>query len=99
MPEHYKPQLGERVTYASHVGDGILSPAIVLRTRDTTKPEVAERYGVIGAEDEQGYQFDVDLGGDDNTVDLLVHGLMRDYRLFSVPFDAERGARTWSWRP
>ena len=93
-----KPTIGRIVHYESRNGDGVLSPAIVLRTRDTTVPEVAERWGPMPDSTLSGVtrplEFVPELS-DDFTVDLLVHGLGGDYREYAVP--EGEGPRTWRW--
>lgn len=99
------PTLGRIVLYESKNGDGIKSPAIVLRTRATTDPNLIERWGgdkgaLSGASKPEGLVAELP---DDYTVDLLVHGLGGDYREYCVGmFNPEAGgntdsARTWSW--
>lgn len=93
-----KPSIGRIVHYESKVGDGIVSPAIILRTRDTTNLDVIERWGPSpdGAVSGKGRPADlVPELPDDSTIDLLVHGLGGDYREYAVP--QGQGPRTWSW--
>lgn len=87
------PSLGETVLYNSHAGDGIQSPAIVLRTSSTTvdSPLSAMNYATFVSET-TGVPIEWDLP--DGHVDLLVHGLVRDYREYNVPFGTS--ARTWT---
>lgn len=106
-----KPTIGRIVIYKSKIDNGpgndVLSPAIILRTRDTTVHAVIGRWGpeprtVVSASDptvthETTARPDnviADLP-DDTTVDLLVHGLGRDYREYAVPMGDGRGQ--WSW--
>lgn len=94
------PSLGRIVLYESRTGDGIKSPAIVLRTRATTDPAIIERWGagidstLSGVDRPQSLVAELP---DDLTVDLLVHGLGGDYREYAVPHGS--GARTWDWPP
>lgn len=102
-----KPSVGRVVLYASKNGDGIISPAIVLRTRDTTNLEVIERWGPapLGTLSGKGRPADlVPELPDDYTVDLLVHGLGGDYREYAVPEDPagtfeDSVPRSWFWPP
>ncbi len=90
------PTIGEMVVYESRNGDGVLSPAVVLRTVGTTDLELIERWGpspdgtLSGKGRPEGL---VPQLPDDWTVDLLVHGLGGDYREFAVPEGV--GPRTW----
>lgn len=106
------PSLGRIVLYESKNGDGIKSPAIVLRTRSTTDPALIERWGPgpegtlsgVGKPDGLVAELPTDLH-----VDLLVFGLGGDYREYNVPHpsvdDEPTGegksetARTWDWPP
>ena len=45
VPSPPMPTVGRVVIYHSKKGDGIVSPAIVLRTRATTNLDVIERWG------------------------------------------------------
>jgi len=105
-----KPTVGRIVHYHSKLGDGIVSPAIVLRTRATTNLDVIERWGPGPEGTLSGTGRPAALVPelpDDSTVDLLVHGLGGDYREFCVPeTDApapgsKHGAYPgrWSWPP
>jgi hypothetical protein len=105
------PTIGRIVIYKSKIDNGpgndVLSPAVVLRTRATTVAAVIDRWGpeprtVVSASDETvthetaGRPSNVlALLPDDTTVDLLVHGLGRDYREYGVPHGEGRGE--WSW--
>ncbi|OZC55074.1 hypothetical protein CH289_07730 [Rhodococcus sp. RS1C4] len=94
------PTPGRIVIYASRNGDGITSPAIVLRTRDSTNLDVIERWGPSPDGTLSGKGRPADLVPelpDDTTIDLLVHGLGGDYREYAVPFDEEPSPRTWNW--
>ena len=75
------PTIGRVVRYVSKNGDGIISPAIILRTRAATDPEVAASWEKGGREGRphkplgsppEGFQIEL---GSDTHVDLLVHGL------------------------
>ncbi|OHD15029.1 MAG: hypothetical protein A2Y38_25785 [Spirochaetes bacterium GWB1_59_5] len=97
-----KPSIGRIVHYASKNGDGIISPAIVLRTRDTTNLDVINRWGPSPAGTLSGKGRPADLVAelpDDTTIDLLVWGLGGDYREFAVPFNADGAPRSWNWPP
>lgn len=103
------PSVGRIVHYASKVGDGIVSPAVVLRTRKSTNLEVIERWGPGPEGTLSGKGRPAELVPelpDDMTVDLLVHGLGGDYREFAVPAAEEvtgdgscgtQPARSWHW--
>lgn len=106
-----KPTIGRVVIYKSKIDNGpgndVLSPAVIIRTRDTTVPEVIDRWGpepmtVVSASDPAITHFTTERPQsviselpDDNTVDLVVHGLGRDYREYGVAMGTERG--TWHW--
>ena len=100
-----KARLGQTVVYRSHVDNGpgndVLSPAVVLRTRETTIGAVAEQRWSPAT-----WQVTATLDGhevvprppgllaelpDDEAVDLLVHGLARDYRVYGVRQGDARG--------
>lgn len=109
------PQLGDVVIYTSKIdnGDGkeVRSPAVVLRTRSTSVPEVIDRWGAgpdeVGPSpvDGQAHQTSARPDGvlsglpDDTTVDLLVHGLGTDYREYNVRLDSDGSLGTWAPRP
>lgn len=94
------PTVGRILVYESKIGDGITSPAIVLRTRQATDPSLIERWGpgpdgtVSGAGRPEGLVAELP---NDHTVDLLVHGLGGDYREYAVPYGPKGGPRTWRW--
>lgn len=110
-----RPSPGRIVLFESATGSGTKLPAIVLRTRASTDPEVIERWGP----NPKGETIPKPEGlvaelPDDLTVDLLVFGLASDYREYAVPCaetvsQAERRhphdgrpsptARTWDWPP
>ena len=93
-----QPTIGRIVHYESRNGDGIVSPAVVLRTRATTDPAIIERWGpspdgtLSGVGKPEGLVAELP---NDDTVDLLVHGLGGDYREYAVSRGV--GARTWRW--
>lgn len=105
------PTIGRIVTYKSKIDNGpgndVLSPAIVIRTRATTVAAVIDRWGpeprtVTSASDPTvthettGRPENVIAElPDDTTVDLLVHGLGKDYREYGVKQGEGRGE--WSW--
>lgn len=81
------PSVGRIVHYVSKMGDGIVSPAIVLRTRASTRLDVIERWGPGPEGTVSGKGRPPELVPelpDDTTVDLLVHGLGGDYREYAV---------------
>lgn len=81
-----KPTLGRIVHYSKN-GDGCPSPAIVIRTFDGVNPGHGSGFGVGGITDEMH-------------VDVLVFGLVNDYRAYNVPFSPEYDqAGTWTWPP
>jgi hypothetical protein len=105
------PTIGRIVIYKSKIDNGpgndVISPAIILRTRATTVHAVIDRWGpeprtVSSAADpsvthETSARPDSVIAElpDDTTVDLLVHGLGRDYREYAVKQGSGRGE--WSW--
>ena len=96
------PTIGRIVHYSSKLGDGIVSPAVVLRTRATTNLDVIERWGPGPDGTASGKGRPAELVAelpDDTTIDLLVHGLGGDYREYAVPFSPEPAPGTWSWPP
>lgn len=106
-----KPTIGRIVIYKSKIDNGpgndVLSPAVVIRTKDTCVEAVAKRWGpepstVTSASDPNvthqtaGRPSEVvDVLPDDTTVDLLVHGLGKDYREYNVKYGD--GLGEWSW--
>lgn len=107
-----KATVGRIVHYVSRNGDGITSPAVVLRTRESTNLDVIERWGYQANSDGtlSGKGRPADLVPelpDDETVDLLVHGLGGDYREYAVPYTQQHddtclrcsavNARSWHW--
>lgn len=101
------PTLGRIVIYTSRNGDGVQSPAMVLRTRATTNLDIIERWGPSPDGTLSGKGRPTDLVPEldsDFHVDLLVHGLGGDYREFNVPHPSVAArsypadtARTWDW--
>jgi len=111
MTERDVPTIGRIVIYKSKIDNGpgndVLSPAVVIRTRATTVLPVAARWSVeprmvTSASDPnithttaaRPDSFREELA-DDYTVDLLVHGLGKDYREYSVRMG--NGLGEWSW--
>lgn len=97
-----KPSIGRIVIYCSKNGDGVTSPAMVLRTRDTTIPEVIERWGTSPDGTLSGKGRPESLVAelpDDFTVDLLSHGLGGDYREYCIPYSETPKPGHWSWPP
>lgn len=107
------PELGDMVVYVSKIDNGpgneVLSPAVVLRTRATTVQAVLDRWGpepaVVGPSPVDGKTHEtaarppgVDELPDDTTVDLLVHGLGKDYREYGVAQGDGLGQWQWSTR-
>lgn len=83
-----KPTVGRIVHYTSKHGDGVVSPAVVLRTRDSTVPGVIDRWGPAPDGTASGTPRPTGLVAeppDDTTLDLLVHGPGGDYREYAVP--------------
>ncbi|MCG7592399.1 hypothetical protein [Mycobacterium sp. PSTR-4-N] len=96
------PTIGRIVHYHSKNGDGIVSPAIVLRTRATTNLDVIERWGPGPDGTLSGKGRPAALVPelpDDTTVDLVVHGLGGDYREYAIPYSETPAPGTWSWPP
>lgn len=105
------PLLGDVVIYKSKIDNGpgndVYSPAVVIRTMSTCVPAVIDRWGpepttVVSASDPSvTHQTAPRPGGvlsmlpDAQTVDLLVHGLGRDYREYAV--SCGLGLGQWSW--
>lgn len=107
------PTIGRIVIYKSKIDNGpgndVLSPAMVIRTRDTTVPSVVERWGpeprtVASASDSsvthetaaRPEAFVAELP-DDDTVDLIVFGLGKTYREYAI--GKGDGLGQWSWPP
>ena len=104
-----KPSIGRIVTYTSKIDNGpgneVRSPAVVIRTRATCVEAVFDRWGpepeplaavdgtmVTPAPRPPGV---VAVLPADDTVDLLVHGLGKDYREYGVT--KGDGLGQWSW--
>lgn len=106
-----KPTIGRIVIYKSKIDNGpgndVLSPAVVIRTKATCVEAVAKRWGtepgtVVSADDPAVTHQTaarpagvVDVLPDDDTVDLLVFGLGKDYREYGVR--QGDGLGEWSW--
>jgi hypothetical protein len=111
MTERDVPTIGRIVIYKSKIDNGpgneVLSPAVVIRTRATTVPAVVAKWTsdprlVVSASDPDVMHVTaprpesfVEELADDYTVDLLVHGLGKDYREYSVRMG--NGLGEWSW--
>lgn len=105
------PSIGRIVIYRSKIDNGpgndVLSPAMVVRTRSTCVEAVAKRWGpepktvhsasdpTVTHETASRPSEVADMLPDDTTVDLLVHGLGRDYREYNVKQGS--GLGEWSW--
>jgi hypothetical protein len=104
-----KPTIGRIVIYTSKIDNGpgneVRSPAMVIRTRDTCVEEVFDRWGpgpdtltavdgslVVTAPRPTAV---VAMLPDDDTVDLVVHGLGKDYREYNVA--QGDGLGQWNW--
>lgn len=87
-----KPTVGRIVHYTSKHGDGVVSPAVVLRTRDSTVPDGT----ASGVTRPDGLVAELP---DDTTLDLLVHGLGGDYREYAVPQSPTPDTGCWNWPP
>jgi len=106
-----KPRICDIVQYKSKIDNGpgndVISPAIVIRTRDTTVAEVIDRWGpepraVYSASDPSIVHETTSRPAevltelpDDDTVDLLVFGLGKSYREYAVRYGNQRGQ--WAW--
>jgi hypothetical protein len=105
------PTIGRIVIYKSKIDNGegndVLSPAIILRTSDTTVAAVIDRWGpeprTVSSASNPSITHETtarpdnviaDLP-DDDTVDLLVHGLGKDYREYAVK--RGDGLGEWNW--
>lgn len=94
--------IGRIVHYCSKNGDGVISPAIVLRTKDTTVPGVIDRWGpspdgtLSGKGRPEGLVSELPTA---EHLDLVVHGLGGDYREFAIPYADTYTAGHWTWPP
>lgn len=104
-----KPIIGRIVNYTSKIDNGpgndVVSPAMIIRTRDTTVPAVIDRWGpdphtVTSANDPSiTHETTGRPAGvvaelpDDDTVDLVVFGLGKTYREYAVA----RGTGPGTW--
>lgn len=108
-----KPAIGRVVIYKSKIDNGpgndVLSPAMVIRTRDTTVQAVVDRWDAqpqtvaLASDPSVTHEtagrpddFVAELP-DDQTVDLVVFGLGKTYREYAVSEGDEPGQ--WSWPP
>lgn len=104
------PTIGRIVIYKSKIDNGpgndVLSPAMVIRTRDTTVAAVIDRWGpepetVDSAIDDTTHETAARPEGviaelpDDLTVDLVVFGLGKTYREYGVQHGD--GLGQWDW--
>lgn len=105
------PTIGRIVIYRSKIDNGpgndVFSPAVVIRTKATCVAAVAKRWGpepttVVSASDptvthQTAARPDAvaDVLADDETIDLLVHGLGKDYREYNVKHGD--GLGEWDW--
>lgn len=97
-----KPTVGRIVHYCSKNGDGVISPAVVLRTRESTVPGVIDRWGPSPDGTLSGVGRPAGLVAvlpDDTTLDLLAHGLGGDYREYAIPYAETPTPGHWSWPP
>lgn len=91
---------GRIVMYLSKKGDGIQSPAIIVRTADTTDADILRNWPLDGEGTLSGKgrpkELIIDL--DDGQVDLCVFGLGGHHYQYGVRFDpAEEMAHSWNW--
>lgn len=105
------PSLGDRVIYKSKIDNGpgndVFSPATVIRTKDTCVEAVSKRWGpeprtvtsasdpAVTHETTSRPEGVLDVLPDDTTVDLVVHGLGKDYREYAVKMG--EGFGEWRW--
>lgn len=105
------PTIGRIVIYKSKIDNGpgndVFSPAVVIRTKSTCVEAVAKRWGpeptTVVSESDSSVTHETaarpnevkDVLDDDMTVDLLVHGLGKDYREYNVKFGT--GFGEWQW--
>lgn len=90
------PYLGQPVTYVSKNGDGVRSPAIVLRTQKTTVDEIVGRWLNSLSETDKPPAFVEQLESPYH-VDLLVHGLGGDYREYNIGMEPAITCVPGSW--
>lgn len=105
------PTIGRIVIYTSKIDNGpgneVKSPAIIIRTKSTTVPDVINRWGpeprTVHSASDPSVTHETTAKPesvvaelpDDDTVDLLVHGLGRDYREYAVK--RGDGLGEWNW--
>lgn len=105
------PTIGRMVIYRSKIDNGpgndVLSPAVVLRTKATCVEAVSKRWGpeptTVHSASDPSVTHETsarpvavaDILPDDTTVDLVVHGLGRDYREYNV--QQGDGLGRWNW--
>ncbi len=77
------PHVGDIVIYESENGDGVVSPAIVLRTVAATVPGLIEKWQNSLSGAARPLEI-VPVLSSSLHVDLLVHGLGGDYRRWNV---------------
>lgn len=87
-------RVGDTVHY--HLNDDLcVSPAVVLNTRATTRADVlAAQRPRDPATGEP-----IAIPSSDTHVDLLVHGLVRSYRVYDVPHSAVAAGGHWTPLP
>lgn len=104
-------RLGESVIYRSKIDNGpgneVMSPAIVIRTKDTTVRAVIDRWGpepaslvsARGSVHTTAPRPDAVVAElpDDETVDLVVFGLGKDYREYTVTHGRRKGDWCFPW--
>lgn len=96
------PTIGRVVRYVSKNGDGVVSPAIVLRTRAATNSDIIERWGpspdgtLSGKGRPEALVPELES---DTHVDLLVWGLGGDYRVYNIPFFDVQRTEWWGEQP
>lgn len=79
------PQLGRFVRYVSENADGIVSPAVVIRTQAASVPLEEHKAGPYIPQ-ARLEQLDIKDLESPMHVDLLVHGLGSDRRVYNVEF-------------
>lgn len=106
-----KATIGGIVHYTSKIDNGpghdVVSPAMIIRTRDTTVPAVIDRWGpdphTVTSASDPGVTHQtagrppgvVAELPDADTVDLVVFGLGKTYREYAVSRGS--GPGTWAW--